>query len=382
MAKATRKKQANHNITVGDVSHVLETLAPAKLAQSWDNVGLLAGDPKHGCRSLLLCIDLTPEVMAEAISKKCDMILAYHPVIFKPISRVRADSTDTDAIIHKAITTGIAIYSPHTAMDAAPGGTNDVLAGMCDLNEVEPFEYVSESAKESKLVTFVPPTQLDAVCKAMSDAGAGRIGDYEQCSYRLEGQGTFFGTDETNPAVGKKGQLETVKEIRIEMVAPNHRLPEIIDALLHAHPYEEPAYDVYPLAAPPSFGIGRVGQLPKGTTLQSLGQKLQEATGSEVAMMVGKPSARIRRAAVCVGAAGRLPLEKARSRDCDVVVTGEMRHHDALTLLRMNKTAIVLGHWESERPTLHYLGRLLPKLVRGLKVTVSRKDGGPFVPIG
>jgi putative NIF3 family GTP cyclohydrolase 1 type 2 len=98
--------------------------------------------------------------------------------------------------------------------------------------------------------------------------------------------------------------------------------------------------------------------------------------------MVGKPSARIRRAAVCVGAAGRLPLEKARSRDCDVVVTGEMRHHDALTLLRMNKTAIVLGHWESERPTLHYLGRLLPKLVRGLKVTVSRKDGGPFVPIG
>lgn len=369
------------NPTVGDLARILDQLAPPALAQSWDNVGLLVGDPARRLDRVLLCIDLTPPVLAEAITKKCNFILAYHPPLFKPVPRLRADSPGTDAIIHDAIAAGMAIYSPHTALDAAPGGTNDILAEMCGLSEIEPFEYISTEKKEYKLVTFVPPENLDTVAAAVFDAGAGRIGDYEQCSYRLQGEGTFFGTETTHPRRGQKGRLEKVSETRIEVVVPDRRLPEVIAALRESHPYEEPAFDLYPLAAAPQMGIGRVGLLKKNTTLADLARSLKRSTGSNVVMTVGQPKTKLQRAAVCVGAAGRLPLERPRSADCDVIVTGEIRHHDALTILRTGKTAIALGHWESERPSLTILARKLKTQLAGLKVVISHKDRGPFAAI-
>lgn len=363
---------------VRDIAAVVEKIAPLGLAQSWDNVGLLAGDRSAPCRRLLLCIDLTPAVLNEAIAGEYEMIVAYHPPIFRAIKRLLADSGETDAIVHRAIGAGIAIYSPHTALDAAPGGTSDVIASFCDLAEVEPFEYTSTEGHQCKLVTFVPAEKVDAVSFAMAAAGAGRIGDYELCSYRTKGEGTFFGTEATQPKVGRRGRLEKVPEVRIEMVAPRHRLPEVIDALLRTHPYEEPAYDIYPLAGTPSFGIGRVGRLPKRTTLGGLARILKARTHSQVASVVGKPGTRISRAAICVGAAGLLPLERPRSAGCDVIVTGELRHHEALTLLRTGRTAIALGHWESERPVLPVLADRLADLLPSLKIQVSRKDSSPF----
>jgi dinuclear metal center YbgI/SA1388 family protein len=364
--------------TVGEVATALDTIAPPNMAQSWDNVGLLVGDKSARCRQLLLCIDLTPAVLAEAVANQCEMILAYHPPIFRAIKHLRADSDETDAIVHDAIKAGIAIYSPHTALDAAPGGTNDVLAGLCGLTDVEPFEYTSQDGSQCKVVTFVPAEKIDAVSFAMAAAGAGRIGAYDLCSYRIAGEGTFFGTESTNPRVGRKGRLEKVPEIRVEMIAPRSRLPEVINALLRTHPYEEPAYDIYPLAATPSFGIGRVGTLPARTTLAALAAVLTSRTGSNVTTVVGKPNTRLQCAAICVGAAGLLPLEKPRSARCDVVVTGELRHHEALKLQRMGKTAIALGHWESERPVLPVLVSRLARMVPGLRVKVSRKDAPPF----
>lgn len=366
--------------TIGDVAAAMDHIAPPHLAQSWDRVGLLAGDPGAACRSVLLSIDLTGPVLAEAIDAKCGLVLAYHPPLFRPVGRLRADSGGTDALVYRAIASGIAIYSPHTALDAAPGGTNDVMAGLCGLNDVEPFEYATPAGTQSKVVTFVPAKDVDRVAAAMSAAGAGRIGDYVMCSYRVSGEGTFYGTEGTSPRVGRRGRLEKVPEIRVEMVAPNQRLPEVIDALLSHHPYEEPAYDIYPLAAAPSFGIGRVGQLPARTTLAALARKLRKATGSKIVSIVGPPDTPVTRAAVCVGAAGMLPFEKARSSDCDLVVTGEIRHHDALSLRRMGKTAIALGHWESERPALAPLAARLSQIVPGLSVRISAKDESPFGP--
>lgn len=371
---------ANHT-TVKDIARAMEAIAPLRLAQLWDNVGLLTGDPGARCRRILLCIDLTPAVLEEAIAGKCECVVAYHPVLFKTVGRLLADSRESDAIVHRAIASGIAIYSPHTALDAADGGTNDVLAGMCKLTDVEPFEYVGGQKSESKLVTFVPEKDLDRVASAMSEAGAGRIGDYEQCSYRIAGEGTFFGTESTNPQVGVKGRLAKVAEVRIEMVVPNRRLPEVIAALRRSHPYEEVAFDVYPLSAEPEIGIGRVGTLPAGTTLGKLADTLIRATKSKVTQIVGPPSAKLKRAAVCVGSAGRLPLEKPRSADCDVIVTGEVRHHDALTLLRHDKTAIALGHWESERPVLPVLARRLKQQLGPIETIISRRDKGPFAAL-
>ncbi len=368
-------------VTIGHVEQTMHTIAPPSLAQSWDNVGLLVGDRSASCKRVLLCIDLTPEVLDEAIKTKCNMVISYHPVIFKPIKRLVAQTSDTSSIVHQAIAAGIAVYSPHTAMDAADGGTNDMLAGLCKLNNVEPFEYVAMDDGSCKLVTFVPPNNLENVAQAMFAAGAGKIGNYEQCSYRLNGEGTFFGTDKTSPAVGQKGILEKVNETRIEVEVRGNVLPEVVKALRDNHPYEEPAFDLYPLSGKPIKGIGRVGTLPGQTTLGSLARSLKRATKSKVAAIVGKPETRVHKAAVCVGAAGRLPLEKKRSATADVIVTGEMRHHDALVILREQKTAIALGHWESERPILKDLQEKLTDSLNSVNIIISQKDTGPFQPI-
>ncbi|HSW46033.1 MAG TPA: Nif3-like dinuclear metal center hexameric protein [Phycisphaerae bacterium] len=364
--------------TIGDIEVVLDRLAPPKLAQSWDNVGLLAGDRKASCRKVLLCIDLTPAVLAEAIEGKYDLLFAYHPPLFRPVSRLLADTGGTEALVYRAIAAGIALYSSHTALDAAPGGTNDVLADMCGLSDVQPFEFVSPGPSRCKIVTFVPQARLELVSQAMFAAGAGRIGDYEQCSYRLEGRGTFFGTENTNPRLGRKGRLETVAEVRLEVIAPQSKLPEVVAALRRSHPYEEPAFDVYPLIGEPVAGIGRVGQLPPGTTLGKLLARLARTTGSKVATCAGPAGTVVRRAAVCVGAAGRLPFEKQRAAGADVIVTGEIRHHDALAILCAGKTAIALGHWESERPVLQPMARRLAEELPSLRITVSRRDTSPF----
>ncbi|MGQ9650489.1 MAG: Nif3-like dinuclear metal center hexameric protein [Phycisphaerae bacterium] len=368
------------SVTVGAVAAAMDQIAPPALAQSWDNVGLLVGDRKAACRRVLLCIDLTPAVLRETVAAGCEMIVSYHPPLLKPVKRIVADSDGTESIVHEAIRRGIAIYSPHTALDAAEGGVNDVLAGLCGLKDVGPFEYVSVGRQEYKVVTFVPFAQLEKVASAMFAAGAGRIGDYEQCSYRLRGEGTFFGTESTHPQVGRKGQLERVAETRIEMICVDRCLPEVIAALRRSHPYEEPAFDIYPLTPEPEMGIGRVGVLPKGTTLGSLAKLLKRATKSQVMMAVGAANTKLRRAAVCAGAAGRLPMEKPRSADCDVIITGEIRHHDALSILRAGKTAIALGHWESERPALAPLAQRLRRAVGSIGAVVSRKDAPPFHP--
>lgn len=372
------KVRTSFTATVGDISAALDAIAPPAMAQSWDNVGLLVGDRGRPCGRVLLCIDLTESVLAEAIAGSYEMIVAYHPPIFRPVKRLLADSGEMDGLVHRAITAGIAVYSPHTALDAAPGGTNDILAEMCELSDVEPFEYARGESGRCKVVTFVPAEKADALCAAMAAAGAGHIGGYELCSYRGSGEGTFYGTGGTDPKVGRRGRFEKVPEIRLEMVAPRARLAEVINALLSVHPYEEPAYDVYPLEEAPSFGIGRVGHLPARTTLAGLAERLRQRSGSKVVMTVGAGKTKLERAAVCVGAAGSLPLEKPRSAVCDVVVTGEIRHHEALTLLRLGKTAVALGHWESERPTLPPLAARLADWITGVQFKVSRKDAGPF----
>ena len=380
MARKPRHKPAEKAkpVLVREIVEAMEHLAPTRLAQNWDNVGLLAGDPNAPAGSVMLCIDLTGPVLAEAIDAGCGTVVAYHPPIFKPLGRLVADSGGPDGLVWQAVRAGLAIYSPHTALDAAPGGTNDVIAQACGLTGVEPFEYLSSASDTCKVVTFVPASAADHLADAMAAFGAGHIGNYLRCSFRSEGQGTFHGTPDSDPRIGRRGRLERVPELRLEMVAPRRRLPEVINALLQAHPYEEPAYDIYPLESAGDFGIGRVGALPEGTTLASLARKLRRFSGSQVMMIVGEADRPLRRAAVCVGSAGRLPFEKPRSADCDVVVTGEIRHHDALTIRHRGVCAVAMGHWESERPVLPVLAQRLSGMLASVKVLVSTADRGPF----
>jgi dinuclear metal center YbgI/SA1388 family protein len=338
----------------------------------------LAGDYSACIRRVLLTIDLTEAVVDAAIGGRIDLIMAYHPPIFKPISALRVPSTGTDAAVHRCIRNGLAIYATHTALDAADGGTNDVLAALCGVRKAEPIEYVDDpSHKEFKLVVFVPPAEADGVADAMFAAGAGHIGNYSRCGFRLEGKGSFFGGECTHPTIGERGRTEYVDEFRLETVVSAGVLPAVIRAMTAVHSYEEPAFDIYPLKARPVRGTGRWGALAQPTTLGRLARKLKRVTHATSVQMVGPADREITRAAVQAGAAGSMPFRLPLTSE-DVIVTGEIRHHDALTIERLGCAAIALGHWASERPALASLVMRLESELPGVSVTISAADRDPF----
>lgn len=367
--------------TVGDIGKAMERIAPHGLAQSWDNVGVLLGDLRAAVRRTVLCIDLTPEVADELIEHKSDMVICYHPPIFRPIKHLRVPSSGTDEAVLRCARAGAAIYATHTALDAAEGGTNDVLIGLCGIEVAAPLEYVDRpGTAEFKLVAFVPHSAVDAVAEAVFAAGAGRIGNYSHCGFRIPGTGTFLGDESTKPVIGQSGRLETVDEIRLEAVVPSSQLADVVHALRASHPYEEPAFDLYPLKPRPVRGIGRVGDLPQPATLAELARRLIKTTASPCPQIVGAEDSRVTRVIAVAGAAGDLPF-RAGLRSGDVVVTGELRHHDALAIARAGATAIALGHWTSERPVLSPLAKRLGELLPQVEFHVSERDCEPIAAL-
>lgn len=380
MANARRPK-AN---LAQEVERALHTLAPLRLAAKWDNVGWIARPGDWTCTRALVTVDLTPDVVDEALRSQCNLIVSYHPPIFKPINRLTTNRDDVDGLACEVLGRRIAIYSPHTAWDAAHGGTNDTIAALCGARNLHPFSSAAADGDESKIVVFVPPAQLDRVAEAMFAAGAGRIGQYTHCSFRIPGQGTFFGTESTNPRLGHRGRLERVDEIRLEAVVRNRNIPAVVSAIRDSHPYEEPAFDIFPLVRPPAIrlGQGRIGALPRRLTVRRIASILRNKTNAANISIVGKPSGLASRVFVCVGAAGSLPFEvmdtTCGSDDC--VITGEIRHHDALRYLRCGASAIALGHWASERPGVAELARRLKLELPRLDVRLSKADRDPFTP--
>jgi len=234
-------------------------------------------------------------------------------------------------------------------------------------------------ASEVKLAVFVPPGSAERVAEAMFAAGAGKIGDYQRCAFRTPGRGSFFGGETTNPRIGERGRMEYVEELRVETVVPAGALPAVVSAMIRTHPYEEPAFDLYPLKPKPVGGIGRIGRLSKSVPLGLLARKLKRTTGATCVQIVGPRDRVINRVVVVVGAAGSLPFRLALTPS-DAIVTGEIRHHDALTIDRAGCTAIALGHWASERPVLTSLAARVSAVHIGLDVQISEADRDPFAP--
>ncbi len=350
----------------------IDQIAPTQHAEAWDNVGLLAGDPQQDVSRAMLCIDYTPEVACEAAGEKCDLIVAYHPPIFDPIKRVTAGS-----LVFDAIRRGVAIYSPHTALDVAEGGTNDMLADAIGLTERGPLRVGVNQASQYKLITFVPAEHVEQVATELFEAGAGRIGDYSQCSFRSPGTGTFFGEPGTSPAVGESGHLERVPEIRLEMVVPIAALTKILAALRSAHPYEEPAFDLVQLAPPPiALGQGRVGKMP-ATPRQQIFDRIKRALSIEPLLIAGPTEGKITQAACCAGAGGSM-LDDAIAAKAQMYVTGEIRHHDALRAASSGMTVVCTLHSNSERAILRRLAARLTETLPSLVILESRKDRDPF----
>ncbi len=373
MVKRTRSPRPGGAVLVEEVCQVLGAIAPPSLAAEWDNVGLLIGDASAAVRRLLLTIDLTEPVLREAGRLGAEMVMAYHPVIFKPVSRLTAEATPAAYAAAKA---GLAVYCPHTALDAAPGGTNDVLAEAIGLEETAPLEPTTRPG-QSKLVVFVPPADLPRVAEAAFAAGAGRIGNYSECSYYTPGIGTFRGGRGARPTVGRAGRRQEAEELRLEMIVPAAKLGEVTAAVRGVHSYETPAMDIHPLTdVPPGAGMGRIGRLPRPTPLKALIARLKRALGVGKVLLAGKAAGPIRTVACCAGSCGGI-FRSALAAGAQAYVTGEMRHHDALAA-GAGLAVVCVGHSHSERITLARLAEALRAALPQLKVTVSRADRDPF----
>ncbi len=351
----------------------LNQLAPPSLAESWDNVGLLVGDQSTEVVNVMLTIDYTPAVAAEAAAKGSELVIAYHPPIFLPIKKLLAGS-----VVFDAIRRGMAIYSPHTALDAAEGGTNDVLADVLGLKDRGPLKQTAPAHMQYKLDTFVPAHAVESVSAALFAAGAGRIGDYSSCSFRSPGVGTFFGEKGSNPSIGQSGRLETAEEISVETVVPIEKVDAVVAALRKAHPYEEPAFDLVVLAAAPTTdGIGRVGVLSPPMERATLFAAIKKELGIGHLLIAGPTEGVVSKAAVCAGS-GTSFIDAAIAAKVDLYLTGEIKHHDALKAAAAGVTVVATLHSNSERITLKRLAERLTASHPAVAFHLSQQDGDPF----
>ena len=362
------------------VIEVLTRLAPEHLAEDWDHVGLQLGDMDWPVRRALLCIDLSEPVLAEAVRKKADLVVAYHPPIFSPLSALTA-AEPRQRLILEAARRQIAIYSPHTALDAAPGGVNDWLIGGLGKGQVGVIRPTRSSPGTFKIVTFVPHEATDRLRQTMAAAGAGQIGDYHECSFMLDGEGTFIGGESTRPAVGQRLRLEKVAERRLEMVCPASVLDRVVAALRASHPYEEPAFDIYAVQEPSpapeaASGHGRLLMLDESVTISRMVERIKTHLGMRLLEMAAPRRRRpIRKVGLCAGAGGSLLAE---ADEIDLFFTGEMRHHDVLAAVARGTAVILAGHTQTERPYLPlYRRRIIRSGARQVDWIVSRTDRPP-----
>ena len=381
--------QTTTGVPLRNIVSTLERLAPPHLAESWDNVGLLSGSPDCRIAKALLTIDITPAVRDEALALGADLVLSYHPAIFKAVNNLRfgqKTAGEAPSLAVELACHGVWIYAPHTALDTVAGGTNDVLAAAIGAQITGSFSHSPTPGSYLKLVTFIPESAVEKVADALFAAGCGQIGKdgqaskYTRCSFRTPGTGTFQGDEQTNPAVGQRGIYERVPEIRFETILPAAAAGEVIAALKASHPYEVPAFDLLKTETPPeAVGLGRYAELATPLTLAALTRRCKQALGVSHAQVVPSRTAatRIKKLALVAGSAGRMGLEQAR-QPYDCLITGELKHHHMLAYAAVGISAICLGHGNTERPVLKMLQQRLAKEFPSIIWKLSRADRDPF----
>jgi len=324
------------------ITALFEELAPKYMAMPDDKIGLQLGSLQKDITKVLVALDVTEAVVDEAIAAGAELIIAHHAIIYRPLANLQTD-TPAGRLYAKLIKHDIAVYVAHTNLDVATGGINDLLAEKLGLSDTTHLEEV-HTEKLNKLVVFVPKTHHEVVLEAMFGAGAGWIGQYSHCSFNVEGTGTFLPREGADPYIGKAGKLERVDEVRIETIVPDTASRRVVQAMLKAHPYEEVAYDLYPLDLKGrAFGLGRVGKLPAETTLASFVQAAKQAFDVPAVRVVGDLNGTVRKAAVLGGSGGRY-WKRAQFAGAGVLVTGDVDYHDAHDALAAGMAIIDVGH--------------------------------------
>jgi dinuclear metal center YbgI/SA1388 family protein len=360
-------------VTVRDIQELMESWAPLDIAWERDNAGLQTGDPGAGVRGILVALDVTESIVKEALRRGANLIVSHHPLLFRPLRSVTA-GTSQERCLGELLRKRVALYSAHTNLDFTRGGTSFALAEALGV-ATEGF-LRTPFRLQSKIVTYVPPSHADAVASAMAAAGAGVIGEYESCSFRGEGQGTFRGGAGSHPAVGRKGNLEHAQEIRLEMVAPRRGVESVVRAMTGAHPYEEIAYDVYPLEnASREYGMGAVGTLRRKVPLRTFLATVRRTLNTPALRWSGEPRTPVRRVALCGGSGSDL-LGDAIASGAEAFVTADVRYHTYQEA--EGRIALVdAGHFETEIPVVAAIVERLRRetLRRGERIPVRAASG-------
>jgi dinuclear metal center YbgI/SA1388 family protein len=335
---------------LADIVEVLDAAYPPRLAQDWDSVGLVCGDPSEAVESVTVAVDATAAVVAEL--PEGGLLLAHHPLLLRGVDTV-ATNTAKGALVHQMIRTRRALFTAHTNADSASPGVSDALADALGLTVEEVLAPIFDGPDLDKWVVFVPAENADTVREAMFAAGAGRIGDYSHCSWSATGTGQFLPHDGASPAIGSVGTVEHVSEDRVEIIAPSRLRSHLLAAMRAAHPYEEPAFDVIALApVPGDVGLGRIGSLPTPEPLSAFVSRVHDALpGTSWGVRAsGDSEAMVSRVAVCGGAGDSL-LDTVADAGVQAYVTADLRHHPADEHRRASDVALIdVAHWASEFP--------------------------------
>ncbi len=359
---------------IKDISSILESLAPISLQEDYDNSGLIVGDPKAEISKTLICLDVTEEVLDEAIESKCELIIAHHPIVFRGLKKLNGKNY-VERVVIKAIQNNIAIYAIHTNLDnVLRGGVNSKIAEKLGLTNTSILR--KRESDLCKLVTFSPKTHTSSILQVLHDAGAGAIGKYDNCSFVSEGTGSFRGGEDSNSFIGTKGEVHHENEDRIDVILPKWILPTAIAKLKDAHPYEEVPYDVYPLLnTSQETGAGLLGMLTKPMNQKDFLQHLKESMNVPVIKYTSLNSNSIQKVAVC-GGSGSFLIGDARRIGADAYVTGDIKYHEFFD--GENELMICdIGHYESEQFTIELLGDFLLEKIPNFALVLTRAVTNP-----
>jgi dinuclear metal center YbgI/SA1388 family protein len=358
---------------IKEIAGVIERLAPLALQEDYDNSGLVLGSPDEEVDACLICLDVTEDIVDEAITRSIPMIISHHPVIFNKINRITG-SNITERIIIKAIRAGISIYSAHTNLDSVDKGVSYILGLRLGLKGMRVLRKSKGLLR--KLVTFCPTGQAENVRQAIFEAGGGHIGNYDSCSFNTSGFGTFRGNDETNPYVGEPGKLHVEEEVRIETIFPFYLEREVIRALLQAHPYEEVAYDIYGLENEyDRAGMGIMGELPEMMEETEFLQMLKVALNIPCIRHSKLTGRKVKKVSLC-GGSGSFLIPDALKQKADFFITGDIKYHQ-FQLAAGEIVIADIGHFESEQFTCGLLAEELKKNFPNFAIQISEKPVNP-----
>lgn len=330
---------------VADIVGIINKIAPVVLAEAWDNPGLQIGDPAAEVTRVMVALDPTSAVVDSAIATSCQLLVTHHPLIFKPLSSI-STATSSGAIIQKAIKGGVSIVTLHTNYDIATGGLNDVLAGKLGLSDSVPLKITSID-ELVKLVVFVPVDYLDRLRSALFPFAATQ-GNYRDCSFATEGTGTFTPLEGAAPYAGTVGELSREPEGRLEMLILAEQIPRALKTLRAVHPYEEPAFDLQPvLNKGAKRGLGRIGRLSQSLTLVEYADRLRNILSAPALRYVGDPKTMVSKVALCSGSGASLLRDAVRA-GADLLVTGDVKYHEAREAEDCGLSLIDAGHYPTE----------------------------------